>query len=68
MDPKSWFGMARFFDLPRMRLEMAEMGNEGGAHQPQCAILAVQPCPYTLGRREVRPVAELSLSRATGSP
>ena len=30
---------------------MAEIGNEGGAYQLQCAISAVQPCPCTLGRR-----------------
>ena len=57
---QSGFRMARFFDLSKIRLEMAGIGNEGNAKQLQCAILAVQPCPYTPGLRAARPLAELS--------
>ena len=66
--PKSGFSMARFFDLLKITLEMAGTGNEGGAHQLRCAILAVQLCPNTLGGRGARPLAELSPPRATASP
>ena len=31
------------FDLPKVRLEMAGIGNEGSAYQLQCAILDVHP-------------------------
>ena len=52
--------MARVFSRPakkkKERLEMAGIGNEG----LQCAILAAQPCSHNLGRRAVRPLAELS--------
>ena len=37
------------------------IGNEGGVYQPQCAILAVQLCPYNLGRR-----GSPTLGRAVG--
>ena len=49
MDPKRWFVMARFFDLPKIRLEMPGIGTEGRASQLQCAILAVQPCSLHSG-------------------
>ena len=40
-EPKRAFGMAEvFLDLPKIRLEMAGIGNEGGACQLLCAILA----------------------------
>ena len=55
-----------FFDQPKIRLEVA--GIEGSAHQLQCAILAVQPCARTMGRREARPLVALSPPRATASP
>ena len=68
MDPKCGFSRARVFhDLPRM-LEMAGIGNEGGAYQVQCGTVAVQPRPYTLRRREAQPFPELSPPRATASP
>ena len=51
----------------KVRLEMAAIGNEGGAYQLRCAILAVQLCSYTPGRREARPLAELSPPRAIAS-
>ena len=57
-----------FFDLPKVRLEKDGIGNEGFAYQLQCVILAVQFCPCTLGRREARPLTELSPPRATASP
>ena len=47
---------------------MTGIGTEGGACQLQCAILAVHPCPFNLGRREARPLAELSLPQATATP
>ena len=46
-----------FFRPAKIRVGMAGIGNEGGACQLQCAILAVQPCPYSLGRREARSFA-----------
>ena len=33
-----------FFDLPKIGLDMARIGYEGGAYQLQCATLAVQLC------------------------
>ena len=48
-------------------LEMARIGNECGAYQLQCAILAVQPCSCNLGRGG-RFLAEVSPPRATASP
>ena len=67
MDSKSGSAWPDFFDLPIM-LEMARTGNEGSADQLRCAIVAVQPCSNTLGRREARHLAELSPPRATASP
>ena len=46
---KRGFGVARFFDLPTIRLAMVGTGTDGRAYQLQCAILAVQPGLYTLG-------------------
>ena len=62
MDLQSGVGEARFFfDLSKIRLEMARIGDEGSACQLQCVILVVQPCTIhsapsrslTLGRTVV---------------
>ena len=42
MGPEMALGMARVFvELPKISLEIARISNDSGAHQLQCAILAV---------------------------
>ena len=55
--------MARvFLDLPKIRLDMAWIGNEGGAYQLQCAMVVVQTLPLQSG-----PSGSPTLGRAVAS-
>ena len=51
-----------FFDLPKIRMEMAGIGNEGCAYQLQCAIQAVLALPIHSG-----PSRSPTLGRAVAS-
>ena len=74
--PQTWVrhGLI-FFDLPKLRLQMARIGNDGSACQPQCAILAVQPRPEpaheaqrALGQKPHPQLTFPTRTRAEGEP